>query len=68
MCFVRRIWFIASVFYFLALALSPPLSAQAQAQASILGFTPASAAHEAEVENKFKAIPSPDEERRQHHI
>jgi len=38
------------------------------AQTSILGFTPASAAHEAEIENKFKAIPSPDEERRQHHI
>jgi N-acetylated-alpha-linked acidic dipeptidase len=38
------------------------------AQTSILGFTPASAAHETEIENKFKAIPSPDEERRQHHI
>ncbi len=37
-------------------------------QASILGFTPASATREAEIENKFKAIPSPDEERRQHHI
>jgi len=37
-------------------------------QTSILGFTPAAAAHEAEIENKFKAIPSPDEERRQHHI
>jgi N-acetylated-alpha-linked acidic dipeptidase len=37
-------------------------------QTAILGFTPSSAAHEAEVENKFKAIPSPDEERRQHHI
>ena len=35
---------------------------------SILGFTPASAAHEAEVENKFKSIPTPDEERRQHRI
>ena len=40
----------------------------AQAQSSILGFTPASATHEAEIENKFKAIPSPDEEQRQHHI
>jgi N-acetylated-alpha-linked acidic dipeptidase len=39
-----------------------------QPQTSILGFTPASAAHEAEIETKFKAIPSPDEERRQHHI
>jgi len=37
-------------------------------QTSILGFTPASAAHQAEIEVKFKAIPSPDEERRQHHI
>jgi N-acetylated-alpha-linked acidic dipeptidase len=37
-------------------------------QTSILGFTPAAAAHETEIENKFKAIPSPDEERRQHHI
>ena len=40
----------------------------AQAQTSILGFTPSSSAHETEIENKFKAIPSPDEERRQHHI
>jgi N-acetylated-alpha-linked acidic dipeptidase len=38
------------------------------AQTSILGFTPSAAAHEIEIENKFKALPSPDEERRQHHI
>jgi N-acetylated-alpha-linked acidic dipeptidase len=38
------------------------------AQTSILGFTPGAAARETEIENKFKAIPSPDEERRQHHI
>jgi N-acetylated-alpha-linked acidic dipeptidase len=50
----------------LALALHSPLLAQAQT--SILGFTPSAAAHEVELENKFKAIPSPDEERRQHHI
>jgi N-acetylated-alpha-linked acidic dipeptidase len=37
-------------------------------QTSILGFTPSSAAHEVEIENKFKAIPSPDGERRQHHL
>jgi N-acetylated-alpha-linked acidic dipeptidase len=37
-------------------------------QTFILGFTPSSAAHEAEIENKFKAIPSPAEERRQHHL
>ena len=40
-------------------------SANAQ---SILGFTPSSAARESEVENKFKAIPKSDEERRQHRI
>jgi len=38
------------------------------AQAQILGFTPASSARETEVESKFKSIPSPDEERRQHRI
>ncbi len=38
------------------------------AQTSILGFTPSSAAHQTEIESKFKTIPSPDEERRQHHI
>jgi N-acetylated-alpha-linked acidic dipeptidase len=37
-------------------------------QTSILGFTPAGAARESEIESKFKAIPTPDEERRQHHI
>jgi N-acetylated-alpha-linked acidic dipeptidase len=51
-----------------ALIVAPPRSLTAQAQTSILGFTPKDAAHEAEIENKFKAIPSPDEERRQHHI
>ena len=39
-----------------------------QAQTSILGFTQASAARQRTVEEKFKAIPSPEEERRQHHI
>ncbi len=48
--------------------LAPCSSLLAQAQTSILGFTPSSAAHEADIETKFKAIPSPDEERRQHHI
>ena len=38
------------------------------AQAQILGFTPASAAHETEIETKFKSIPTPDEECRQHRI
>src|SRR5690242_19242315 len=40
-------------------------SANAQ---TILGFTPSSAAREAEIESKFKSIPTPDEERRQHRI
>src|SRR5579864_3784593 len=46
-------------------ALSLSVTAPAQ---SILGFTSTSAAHEAEVETKFKSIPTPDEERRQHRI
>src|SRR5579859_6093718 len=49
----------------LALTLLAPL---ASAQTPILGFTPTSAAHESEVEKKFKSIPTPDEERRQHRI
>jgi N-acetylated-alpha-linked acidic dipeptidase len=43
------------------IALTLSLSARAQIQ----GFTPASAAHEAEVETRFKAIPTPEEEKRQ---
>ena len=43
------------------------LSTTAPAQ-TILGFTPTSAAHETEIESKFKAIPNADEERRQHRI
>jgi len=39
-----------------------------RAQNSILGFTPSSAARESAIETKFKAIPSPDQERRQHRI
>jgi N-acetylated-alpha-linked acidic dipeptidase len=50
----------------LALTFHSPLFAQTQT--SILGFTPSAAAHEVELENKFKSIPSPDEERRQHKI
>ena len=49
----------------LSAALALGTTARAQ---SILGFTPASAAHESEIENKFKSIPSPNEERRQHRI
>jgi N-acetylated-alpha-linked acidic dipeptidase len=61
---LRRPMFFLSALCFLSLTLQSPLLAQT----SILGFTPSAAAHEAEVERKFKAIPSPDEERRQHHI
>lgn len=43
------------------------LATLASAQ-TIQGFTPASSDHESEVEKKFKSIPSPDEERRQHRI
>ncbi len=43
------------------------LSTSAAAQ-SILGFTAVSSARETEIENKFKSIPTPDEERRQHRI
>jgi N-acetylated-alpha-linked acidic dipeptidase len=39
----------------------------AQAQ-SILGFTPYNSSRETEIETKFKSIPTPDEERRQHRI
>jgi N-acetylated-alpha-linked acidic dipeptidase len=45
-----------------------PFIAPLPGAAQILGFTPASAAHESSVETKFKAIPSPDEEQHQHHI
>src|SRR5580700_6765105 len=54
-----------STAFFFLIALSPLSSAQAQ---TILGFTPASAARETEIESKFKSIPTPDEERRQHRI
>jgi N-acetylated-alpha-linked acidic dipeptidase len=47
----------------LALLFTPLSSGQ-----NILGFTPASAAHQAAIESKFKSIPTPDEELRQHRI
>ena len=46
------------------LVLIPPASSQE----SVLGFTPASAGRELKLEEKFKAIPSPAEARRQHRI
>src|SRR5271166_6518741 len=45
--------------------LSLCITARAQ---TILGFTPSSSAHQTEIETKFKSIPTPDEERRQHRI
>jgi N-acetylated-alpha-linked acidic dipeptidase len=39
-----------------------------RSQTAILGFTASSATRENQIETKFKAIPSPDEERRQHHL
>ena len=38
------------------------------AQTSISGFTAESAAHETQIEQQFKAIPNPEEEKRQHRI
>jgi N-acetylated-alpha-linked acidic dipeptidase len=64
----RPIVFLASALGCVALVFPSLVFAQAQANPSILGFTLAGAAREVEIENKFKAIPSPDEERRQHHI
>ncbi|MGA9544222.1 MAG: hypothetical protein WBQ85_11675, partial [Candidatus Sulfotelmatobacter sp.] len=63
---LRRPMLSSSALCYLALMLHSPFFANAQT--SIMGFTPSAATHEAEFENKFKAIPSPDEERRQHHI
>jgi N-acetylated-alpha-linked acidic dipeptidase len=62
----RHLLCLSSALCLLTLILSSTL--RTEAQSSILGFTPAAAAHETEIETKFKAIPSPDEERRQHHI
>jgi N-acetylated-alpha-linked acidic dipeptidase len=63
---LRRPMPSSSAVCYLALTLYSPLLTRAQTP--ILGFTPSAAAHETEIENKFKTIPSPDEERRQHHI
>jgi N-acetylated-alpha-linked acidic dipeptidase len=66
MCLHRSLLCFISAPLLLALSLHAKLLAQAQTPIS--GFTPAAAAHESEIETRFKAIPSPDEERRQHHI
>jgi hypothetical protein len=44
------------------------IASLAPAQERISGFTPASSARQLATEEKFKAIPSPVEERRQHRI
>jgi N-acetylated-alpha-linked acidic dipeptidase len=44
------------------------LNSLATAQEGILGFTQSSAERQKSIEQKFKAIPSPEEERRQHRI
>jgi len=44
------------------------LNVPAQSQDTILGFTRSGAAKQVVVEQEFKAIPAPDEERRQHRI
>ncbi|MGA2857291.1 MAG: M28 family metallopeptidase [Candidatus Sulfotelmatobacter sp.] len=51
-----------------ALLANLAIACLADAQTSILGFTAASAARQTEMESKFKSIPTPDEERRQHRI
>jgi N-acetylated-alpha-linked acidic dipeptidase len=44
------------------------LASDAAAQTKILGFTPDSATRESAIEEKFKSIPTPEEEKRQHRI
>jgi N-acetylated-alpha-linked acidic dipeptidase len=51
-----------------SLAVLSLLSPLAKSQSSILGFSRMSATRESDVETKFKSIPSPDEEQRQHRI
>ncbi|HYM75860.1 MAG TPA: M28 family metallopeptidase [Candidatus Dormibacteraeota bacterium] len=48
----------------ITLLLLPNVAAHAQ----ILGFTPAHATRESQLEEKLKSIPTPDEERRQHRV
>ncbi|HEV2170570.1 MAG TPA: PA domain-containing protein, partial [Candidatus Binatus sp.] len=50
------------------LFLIPITPAASQTQTEILGFTPTSAKHESLIESRFKAIPTPIQERRQHRI
>jgi N-acetylated-alpha-linked acidic dipeptidase len=66
--FPRHVLPLIGELCFVTLALNSPTFTHAQTQASILGFTPSAAARQTKIEEQFKAIPSPDEERRQHHI
>ena len=50
-----------------ALALAP-VAPIAQNSRPILGFTASHAARETDIESKFKSIPSPEQEKNQHHI
>jgi N-acetylated-alpha-linked acidic dipeptidase len=77
MSFLRRMLLFSSEFRFDSFSLSSPFcvcvfviafAIFVQGQTSILGFTPSAAARQARIEEQFKAIPDPDEERRQHHI
>jgi N-acetylated-alpha-linked acidic dipeptidase len=63
----RRSSFASAVVLF-AWTLFAPGFLHSQTHSTILGFTPSAADREREIENKYKAIPSPEEERRQHHI
>ena len=66
MKFTRRRAVVLAV---LAFALTiPPARSQSDSAPSILGFTRGHALREGAAEKKFKAIPSPAEERRQHRI
>jgi N-acetylated-alpha-linked acidic dipeptidase len=57
------------LFAFLTFVLAiPSVQSQSNSGASVLGFTSDHAAKQNEIEQKFKAIPSPEEERKQHRI
>jgi len=58
-----------ATFLLLAICTTPPALRSANSEApAMLGFSAGAAAKESDVEQKFRAIPSPEEERRQHRI
>jgi len=58
-----------ATFLLLAICTTPPALRSANSEApAMLGFSAGAAAKESEIEQKFRAIPSPEEERRQHRI